>query len=140
MKFFTIYNKFTNQIISSGHCLDQDFENQIVPDNCLIIEGESNLQTHYIKNGEIEQIPINNNPNMVFDTISGNWKEDQNLTIQNIKNKRYKLLINSDWTQLPNNPLTLEKQQAWAVYRQQLRDIPQQSGYPTNVIWPTQPE
>ena len=54
--------------------------------------------------------------------------------------KRDKLLYASDWTQIPNNPLTVEQQQAWAVYRQELRDITTQSGYPFNVIWPTPPQ
>lgn len=49
-------------------------------------------------------------------------------------------LYSSDWTQIPNNPLTTQKQEQWAVYRQQLRDITTQSGYPFNVVWPTQPE
>jgi len=31
-------------------------------------------------------------------------------------------------------------QAAWAQYRQALRDIPQQDGFPENVIWPTKPE
>jgi homogentisate 1,2-dioxygenase len=32
-------------------------------------------------------------------------------------------LSNSDWTQIPNNPLTLEYSAEWAVYRQELRDF-----------------
>ena len=35
--------------------------------------------------------------------------------------------------------LTAEQQQAWADYRQALLDIPQQSGFPHNVVWPTKP-
>ena len=27
----------------------------------------------------------------------------------------------------------------WRTYRQSLRDIPAQSGFPTNVTWPTEP-
>jgi hypothetical protein len=53
--------------------------------------------------------------------------------------KRQKLLYASDWTQIPNGPLTTAQQAAWATYRQELRDIPQQSGYPYNVIFPTPP-
>jgi hypothetical protein len=29
----------------------------------------------------------------------------------------------SDWTQIPNNPLTPEYSAEWAVYRQELRDF-----------------
>nr|DAT00194.1 MAG TPA: tail assembly chaperone protein [Caudoviricetes sp.] len=28
----------------------------------------------------------------------------------------------------------------WAIYRQRLRDIPQQEGFPFNVVWPTKPD
>ncbi len=28
---------------------------------------------------------------------------------------------------------------AWRVYRQALRDLPAQSGFPTNVTWPVEP-
>jgi hypothetical protein len=56
-----------------------------------------------------------------------------------IKVKRDALLYASDWTQIPNNPLTTEAQQAWATYRQALRNITLQSGYPFNVTWPTAP-
>ena len=32
-------------------------------------------------------------------------------------------LDGSDWTQIPNNPLTAEYSAEWAVYRQELRDF-----------------
>lgn len=54
-----------------------------------------------------------------------------------IKRQRNALLADSDWTQLPDAPVDHE---AWATYRQDLRDIPQQSGYPTAITWPTKPE
>ena len=46
-------------------------------------------------------------------------------------------LARTDWTQVADAPVD---QAAWATYRQELRDIPQQSGYPFNVIWPTSPQ
>lgn len=51
--------------------------------------------------------------------------------------KRQALLLASDWTQLPDVPL--ETKAAWATYRQALRDITDQPGYPQNVIWPVAP-
>ena len=35
--------------------------------------------------------------------------------------------------------LSAEQQQAWADYRQALLDIPQQAGFPSDVIWPIKP-
>ena len=56
-----------------------------------------------------------------------------------IRTKRNRLLYESDWTQLPNGPLSSELQTAWATYRQALRDVTAQPGFPTDVVWPTSP-
>ena len=36
--------------------------------------------------------------------------------------------------------LDAETQAAWATYRQALLDVPQQSGFPNDITWPTEPE
>ncbi len=41
-----------------------------------------------------------------------------------------------DWTQMPDAPLSSEAKAAWATYRQQLRDVPGQVGFPLAVEWP----
>lgn len=53
--------------------------------------------------------------------------------------ERNKLLFISDWTQLSDSPLTNEKKQDWQTYRQQLRDVTNQTD-PFNIIWPIKPE
>ena len=53
------------------------------------------------------------------------------------RTQRDALLVESDWTVLPDAPVD---QQAWAEYRQALRDVPQQNGFPTDINWPTKPE
>jgi hypothetical protein len=52
--------------------------------------------------------------------------------------KRHDLLAATDWTQLPDVPLATKK--IWADYRQLLRDITIQEGFPENIIWPIKPE
>lgn len=47
--------------------------------------------------------------------------------------KRDALLRESDWTQLPDAPVD---RAAWAAYRQALRDVPLQPGFPASVTWP----
>ena len=44
----------------------------------------------------------------------------------------------SDWTQGKDIPDNISS--VWAAYRQALRDVPQQAGFPWDVQWPTQPE
>lgn len=41
-----------------------------------------------------------------------------------MKIQRNRLLADSDWTQLPDNGLSDSDRQAWATYRQALRDFP----------------
>ena len=53
---------------------------------------------------------------------------------------RSALLQQSDWTQLPDVPLTDEQRAAWATYRQELRDVPSQPGFPEHIIWPVAPD
>jgi Phage tail assembly chaperone protein len=54
-----------------------------------------------------------------------------------VRAKRGYLLVASDWTQVADAPVD---QAAWAEYRQALRDVPEQEGFPENVVWPTKPE
>lgn len=56
---------------------------------------------------------------------------------ENIRTQRNIKLAACDWTQVIDAPVD---QVAWSTYRQALRDIPQQAGFPQTVVWPTQPE
>lgn len=43
----------------------------------------------------------------------------------------------TDWTQLSDVPPTTA--QKWSAYRQALRDVPTQAGFPRTIIWPVLP-
>ena len=49
--------------------------------------------------------------------------------------KRNTLLTETDWTQAGDVPQSTKD--LWAPYRQVLRDVPEQSGFPTAIIWPS---
>jgi len=51
--------------------------------------------------------------------------------------RRNELLAESDWTQLLDAQLTESEKQSWAVYRQQLRDLTDQVGFPLSISWPS---
>jgi hypothetical protein len=53
-----------------------------------------------------------------------------------VRTDRNKRLAESDWTQLADAPVDVAQ---WSVYRQALRDVPQQEGFPFNVVWPQSP-
>ena len=56
-----------------------------------------------------------------------------------LRRERSSLLSSSDWTQFRDSPLSQEKQDEWATYRQFLRDLPNTVTDPTDVKWPTPP-
>jgi len=58
----------------------------------------------------------------------------------NLRMERNTKLVNSDWTQYNDSPLTDEVKAEWAVYRKALRDLPHTTGDPTDPTWPTPPE
>lgn len=51
--------------------------------------------------------------------------------------ERDRLLTETDWTQSADVPQATKD--LWAPYRQALRDVPQQSSFPTDIVWPTKP-
>lgn len=59
--------------------------------------------------------------------------------------RQYRNNMLSDLDAITSNPLrwaafSTEQQQAYAVYRQALLDVPQQAGFPDSVDWPTPPQ
>lgn len=60
---------------------------------------------------------------------------NQSILPNDMRGKRNKLLAETDYLALSDNTMTSEMQ----TYRQALRDITSQAGFPTNVTWPTKP-
>ena len=74
-----------------------------------------------------------------FDLASETWvdcrsEEEKASEIREIRNE---LLRQTDWTQVADVPVTIK--QPYTDYRQALRDIPAQVGFPKNVTWPVEP-
>ena len=94
--------------------------------------------THYVEGRDLVELPANNTLSNKFDFMSKTWKDSRTFESQLslIRIERNKLLLHSDWTQLPDVPL--ETKELWASYRQALRDITQQPD-PFNITWPEPP-
>lgn len=76
-----------------------------------------------------------------YETLLNDAKEhDRNIHAKAIREKRDKLLTNSDWTQANDTALSDEMVEAYRVYRQALRDITKQEEFPYIVIWPEEPK
>jgi hypothetical protein len=133
---YTIYADATGQILRVVQTTDIDSQ---IQSGESYLEGAIDDLAYYIANGVAVAIPAQPDQYSVFDFTTKQWVQNQTMAVSDVTLKRQKLLYASDWTQIPNGPLTSAQQSAWATYRQELRDIPAQSGYPFNVIWPTPP-
>ena len=65
--------------------------------------------------------------------------EDIPMTEEEARAERDKLLAETDWTQVLDAPIDAETREAYRAYRQALRDIPEQEGFPDTITWPELP-
>jgi hypothetical protein len=83
------------------------------------------------------QIPFTPEEEAEWDAMEAEWAAGANDRVAaEIRTERDAKLTASDWTQVVDAPVD---QAAWATYRQALRDIPEQAGFPNNIKWPTEP-
>ena len=86
------------------------------------------------------------NPTLIDDTWVMTWAvtpatpeqiaERLNAKEAEVRSDRNRRLGNCDWTQLHDAPVSPAP---WAAYRQQLRDVTAQAGFPWEVVWPVSP-
>ena len=65
--------------------------------------------------------------------------EDIPMSDEEARAQRDKLLAETDWTQVLDAPIDAETREAYRAYRQALRDIPEQDGFPESITWPELP-
>lgn len=58
----------------------------------------------------------------------------------NVRKERNRRLAEIDWTQTIDAPISQKSREALRTYRQELRNITEQPGFPEEVIWPVRPE
>ena len=110
MKSFIVHDG--EWVLRSGRCKDSDFEIQAGPGE-YVIEGEADPRCHKIENGEL--VPYTPPP------------PDK---AAEVRRERDALLKATDWTQLPDAPLSDAQKTAYGVYRQALRDLPNHVNFP----------
>ena len=56
-----------------------------------------------------------------------------------VRTTRDKLIAETDWIVIKNLELNQNIPGIWEVYRQNLRDLPKQAGFPWDITWPVKP-
>lgn len=124
MKYF--FSKSKNGFFIEG-------VSSVIPEDSLELTEQN---YHELLEGQAEgkQIVVNEQG---YPDLSTTYNFPIEILLQSIRDQRNNLLKESDWTQLPDIPESIKN--SWSNYRQQLRDIPQQPGFPQNVVWPEKP-
>jgi hypothetical protein len=87
--------------------------------------------------------PLTHSATSTVEKVNGQWTQvwkvtelEREAAEANIRMSRNQLLQSCDWTQLADSAVD---KATWAAYRQELRDISLQSGFPWSVAWPQSP-
>jgi hypothetical protein len=95
----------------------------------------------YFNNSVVENIVINHP--IPQDIASLSSEELEVFILDSHKNfirqERDKKLLECDWTQSSDSPLTEQKRNEWKTYRQELRDMVNNINNITEVSWPVKP-
>ena len=84
----------------------------------------------YVEAGKLVAIPPAPDAFHVWDAQGRMWRPSEAL----IRQERNQRIAGSDWTQLPDVPEATRLR--WQAYRQALRDLPAQPGFPEARVWP----
>lgn len=131
---FTAVDRKTGQVLYAGTAHDPKL---LSSNDISIVEGVVH-ESGYFDGGVHHELPEKPTKYHVFDYAVKQWidRRTPETERQRVRFVRNQLLTESDWTQLPDVPLSTKE--AWAAYRQALRDITEQPD-PFNITWPAVP-
>lgn len=117
---------------------------------CVLVRDDGVVQQHIQLEeplpdliGGMRVMPWDGDPTARLRLVDGELQEiTEPPAVSDIEARaqRSALFAASDWTQVADSPLSSAARAAWATYRQALRDLPQQPGWPAAVVWPAQPQ
>jgi len=149
---YIIYDIASGEIKRNGTSADDDTSYEMLVGNGQrSMIGVGDYFTDWVNNGTIQPYTEEQRArksaqqpyyviwsNQIFDWVdTRSPAEIDQIAADSAKNIRNVLLLESDWTQLPD--VTLANRAEWVTYRQALRDITDQPGFPNNIIWPVSP-
>ena len=147
---YIIFNTATGEIASfysSNDNAQEQVANQLLPGQAYIEGSPTDPATSYVKQVDGQYVLASRPPppSRFCSWIDGQWVEDEQQKLDvyasNARDQRNALLQESDWTDTASAPARLGEDyyNQWQTYRQALRDITKQSGFPLDVIWPVPP-
>ena len=95
-------------------------------------------ERYFYDGSEFQRIPDKPSEEYVFDRKEKAWYISMDLAAMVVRSKRDVLLAACDWTQTADQPEATKLK--WQPYRQELRDITSQAGFPLEIVWPELPQ
>lgn len=137
-----IYVTPQGEIVGAGNCQQEVQDKLEIKEGAqLVLNVKAQPIVQYYKNGTVLNKPAKPEGYFKFNLVTEQWEFDPVEADIQIKAKRNELLAATDFydnlsaqQRFPEEVLA-----AWATYRQALRDIPSQPGYPLTVEFPTPP-
>ena len=123
MSKFTVYDDATGEVIMVIDGLEDD-----AALNGSYISGEYPAAEYTIVDGSPER---KSDADIGAVELSDAW--------EHLRQRRNGYLVDCDWTQAIDSPLTDAQKQAWQTYRSTLRSLPENTVDPRNPTWPDKP-
>lgn len=124
----------------------QSWQGAALPSGYAIVPDTMDTSDFYAYNGCVDLAVTDNTVTAIAPNVTAwqAWKatlpDDTAITARQVRRDRDQKLTDCDWTQMADCPLDVATKTAWQTYRQALRDVPNQSGFPNDVTWPVAPE
>jgi hypothetical protein len=94
------------------------------------------MTTNKIVNGAL--IPLTDGELTALKVKEKDWKDSEPIRLAiEVRSKRDSIVSQTDWMGLSD---TADMTDDWKAYRQALREVTSQDGFPHSVKWPTKPE
>lgn len=136
---YIIYNTSTGQIVSTCRIQDECLD-AMVPDGHSALQTDADWRENYIDVGTSQPAakPPRPSSSHDFDWASKTWKPSASLKAQEIRAERAPLLAEAD---IAINQIEDRGGDAgaWREYREALRNLTAQGGFPFDVEWPGKP-
>lgn len=120
-----IYDDATGEILSVVTGNESTFSLDCMDGQSYLLTEETDLYGKVVLSGEVVD----------EDAATLEAREIAEAWIK-LRKKRLRLLNKTDWTQVPDSPVDAAD---WTTYRQELRDLPDNTTDPREVVWPTPP-
>ena len=114
----------------------------LIPQGLRAVETDGMIDTSAVRlDGEtVQPLPPRPSDHHHFCHESCAWQLDEDRAWATMRARRDAMLTASDWVVIRAHELGQEVPPEWMVYRQTLRDIPQQFSDPLTIVWPVAPQ